>query len=147
MHLVSSRSPRCEDPMTTQSTGRDVPRLTSIKNKPRTWKIKRTLDNSESHCFIFDRTLRKRTPLMPFLLEHFFSTHPIVSSSLDHRQIMKVREHDSHRRDQNLKRNQKSPQPMGHRFMYVAFYKELCCQKPQESLPVRKREWGTPWPS
>ena len=47
---------------------------------------------------------------MPFLLEHFFSTRSILSSSLVLRQIVRVRVHDSHRRDKLLKRTQNSPQ-------------------------------------
>ena len=47
---------------------------------------------------------------MPFLLEHFFSTRPILSSSLVLRQIVRIREHDSHPRNGPLKRFQNSSQ-------------------------------------
>jgi hypothetical protein len=47
---------------------------------------------------------------MPFLLEHFFSTCSILSSSLVLRQIVRVGGHDSHRRDPPLKRSQNYPQ-------------------------------------
>ncbi len=47
---------------------------------------------------------------MPFLLEHFFSTCSILSSSLVLRQIVRVRGCDSHRRDEPLKGTQNSPQ-------------------------------------
>jgi hypothetical protein len=47
---------------------------------------------------------------MPFLFEHFFSTRSILSSSLVLRQIVRVREHNIHRRDEPLKRIQNVPQ-------------------------------------
>jgi hypothetical protein len=48
--------------------------------------------------------------LIPFLLEHFSSTCPILSNSLVLRQIVRSREHDSQRRDEPLKRAQNIPQ-------------------------------------
>ena len=47
---------------------------------------------------------------MPFLFEHFFNTRSILSSSLVLRQIVRVRVHNSHRRDEPLKRIQNIPQ-------------------------------------
>ena len=47
---------------------------------------------------------------MPFLFEHFFSTCSILSSSLVLRQIVRVRENNSHRTDEPLKRTKNSPQ-------------------------------------
>ena len=47
---------------------------------------------------------------MPFLLEHFFSTRSILFNSLVLRQIVRVRMHDNHRRDEPLKRIQNRSQ-------------------------------------
>lgn len=65
--------------------GRKLCDTTDINKEVPTWKDWRTLDNSPSHCLIFaNRSLRRRSPLMPFILEHFLSTRSIPSSSLDH---------------------------------------------------------------
>ena len=47
---------------------------------------------------------------MPFLFEHFLSTRSILSSSLVLHQIVRVRERNSHRTDEPLKRIQNIPQ-------------------------------------
>jgi hypothetical protein len=47
---------------------------------------------------------------MPFLFEHFFSTRSILSSSMVLRQIVRIRAHNSYRRDEPLKRIQNIPQ-------------------------------------
>jgi len=74
------------------------------KDRARTWKAWITFDTSPSHCLIFvNRSLRRRSPLMmPFFLEHFFSTRSIPSSSLFHRQTVGVRERNNLRRETNL---------------------------------------------